>query len=72
MRLRLILSYLLLILLTVVQASYVALAEGTILWLCQGLTELFPDVSFWACVLACFIPNYIYTCIRTYKALKRI
>jgi hypothetical protein len=70
MRLRQTLTYLLLTLLMAVQASYVALAEGTILWLVQDLT--IPDINFWTCVLVCFIPNYIYTCTKAYKIFKSI
>lgn len=62
----------LLYVLMIIQASYVALLEGYILWLLQHLTTIGQDSKYLILVLICFIPNYIYTFIKACPVIKDI
>lgn len=67
-----ILIRILLYIILIIQASYVALLEGYILWLLQGLTSIGQDSKYLILVLVCFIPNYIYICMKACPVIKDI
>ena len=54
----------------IIQASYVALLEGYILWLLQGLTSIGQDSKYLILILICFIPNYMYTCMKACPVIR--
>jgi hypothetical protein len=56
----------------IIQVSYVALLEGYLLWLLQDLTSIGQDFKYLILVLICFIPNYIYTCMKACPVIKNI
>lgn len=62
----------LLYILMIIQASYVALLEGYILWLLQSLTSIGQDFKYLFLVLVCFVPNYIYTCTKACPIIKNM
>lgn len=62
----------LLYILMIIQASYVSLLEGYILWLLQHLTTIGQDFEYLILVLICFIPNYIYTSMKACPIIKDI
>jgi hypothetical protein len=69
MRIRFFIISILIVLILAIQASYVALVEGAILW---WLWNLFNNIFSGSCQMRyfiafgiAFIPNFIYTVIKT-------
>ena len=56
----------------IIQVSYVALLEGYVLWLLRHLTTIGQDSKYLILVLICFIPNYIYTCMKACPIIKDV
>lgn len=77
MRIRSFIIMLLFFLLMVILVSYAALAEGFILWLLWNsitfitLSNL-PSVSFLTFFIIAFVPNVIYTSIRTCQIFNEL
>ena len=56
----------------IIQVSYVTLLEGYVLWLLQKLTTIGCDHTYLFLVLVCFVPNYIYTCMKACPIIKYV
>jgi hypothetical protein len=71
-KLKKVLVRILLHIILIIQVSYVALLEGYVLWLLQRLTVIGQDSKYLILVLICFIPNYIYTCMKACPIIKDV